>query len=122
MPITYHFDPTLNMLLVHASGNVTVEDQAEFVATALVDNTLPSKAPILIDVSELTNLPSSRDVPIIARLIELLAARFKSRIAYLVSSRGVMTPYALVCTYVKEHLASAFTFNNREEALRWLKN
>ncbi len=121
MPITYHLDQTLKLLVVHASGHVTVEDRAEFVAAASVDSGLPAELPILIDVSRLSNVPSASDVLTMARLVELLALRFRSRIAYFVTGVGFLTPYSLASAHVQQQMAEARTFTDCHEAIQWLK-
>ncbi len=121
MPIAYQFDRAKVLLEVFATGFVTVDDRTSFVATALADADLPSPMPILIDVSGLENPPSSVDVPRMARLIEVLSARFNSRIAYFVTGVGIVTPYLLASYEVRTELAEARTFTSRVEAIKWLK-
>ena len=122
MPISYQFDQAKVLLEVFATGTISVADRATFVASALEDNDLPAELPILIDVSELQNAPSVSDVPRMARLVEILAARFKSRVAYFVTGVGIVTPYMLASQEVREHLAEARTFVNRHDAISWLRS
>ncbi len=121
MPIAYHFDRTRVLLEVIATGYVTVDDRAQFVATAMNDLELPSPLPILIDASGVDNPPSSSDVPQMARLVEMLATRFNARIAYFVTGAGMVTPYILASYNVRDDLADARTFTGRDEAIKWLK-
>lgn len=121
MPIAYEFDQTLSLINVKATGFVTVDDRAEFVAIALADLELPVGAPILIDVSGIANAPSVSDVPKMARLVQVLAARFRSRVAYYATGVGIVTPYLLAAAHVDDHLAVARTFTNRDDAITWLK-
>lgn len=121
MPIAYEFDQSLALINVKATGYVTVDDRAEFVAVVLADMDLPGEAPVLIDVSEIANAPSVGDTPKMAKLVEVPAARFKSRIAYYATGVGIVTPYVLASAQVEDHLAVARTFTNRNEAITWLK-
>ena len=57
-----------------------------------------------------------------ARLVELLSARFRSRVAYYVTGVGIVTPYMLASQEVRPELAVARAFINRDEAVQWLKS
>lgn len=120
MPIQYSFDSDYGILEVTASGEISVLDLASFVRSVIDDETMPYVTPVLIDVSGLTIAPTANDLNKMAYLAEMLAGRFKSRIAYYVVTPGFVTLYHLAALSVREDRAIVRAFTDREIAMTWL--
>ena len=121
MPIQYVIDHQLGILLVEASGHVTVDDRARFVSEVVADPLLPDEVPIIIDVSGITNVPSPEDVPKMASLAQQLGQRFQRRIAYYVTTPGFVTPYMLAAISACAGSVQVHAYTNRMHATRWLR-
>ena len=120
MPIRYCLKVDRGYLEVAASGEIDVLDRAKLVREVSDDATLPDVLPILIDVTEITNIPAADDIWRMAFLAETLASRFKTRIAYLVDAPGFVTTYFLTAFAVHEEVADVCAFTERTTAIRWL--
>ena len=120
MPIQYCLKCDRGYLEVAASGEIDVLDRAKLVREVCDDATLPEVLPILIDVTEITNIPASDDIWRMAHLAETLANRFKTRIAYLVDAPGFVTTYFLTAFAVREEVADVCAFTERTTAIGWL--
>ena len=120
MPIRYVIDQQSGILLVEASGTVTVDDRAQFVAELVTNPSLPARVPIIIDVTGVSNVPSPEDVPKMASLANRLGTRFRSRVAYFVTQAGFVTPYMLAAITACAPDVQVQAFTNRVDATSWL--
>jgi hypothetical protein len=120
MTIQYSFASDYGILEVTASGEISLLDRASFVRSVIDDETMPSATPVLIDVSGITIAPTANDLNKMAYLVEMLACRFKSRIAYYIVTPGFVTLYVLAALSVREDRAIVRAFTDRAIAMTWL--
>lgn len=122
MPIQYRYDAELCVIHVVATQVVSVEDRAGFVATVVRDPLMPVTSPILIDATLVLNPPTIKDVAPIGVLLQMLAGRFKCRIAYYVTGVGLVSPFTIAALASNLGHNQAQAFVDRAEALEWLRH
>ncbi|MFO0944054.1 MAG: hypothetical protein U0930_25240 [Pirellulales bacterium] len=120
MPIRYNFDKQSELVIVVATGFVSVGDRRALVDLLINDNSLPEIVPVLIDVTRIVNQPSPNDVKMMSILVEVILRRFKAKVAYYVVQPGFVTPYILATLQADCDSSKIQTFMDYEEALSWL--
>ncbi len=118
--IHHSWDANSGILVVRAVDHVTIEDRIDFVNQIIRDLSLPDRAPVLIDVTRISNAPTLIDSEKMAHLLYSLAERFQSRIAYVAVGVGHLTPYRLAALLVDASIVEAKTFTDSAEAVDWL--
>lgn len=121
MAIQYRLDDQNSIIVVVAEGHVETEDRWELVNAVQQDPAMPARAPVLIDVGGVSNIPSEADLSKMSFFIQLLAKRFGARIAYLVTSDRQVSPYAFAAYFASQQRVEAQAFTDREIAIAWLK-
>jgi len=120
MALEYSHDPKSGLITITSRGEVTVADRVKFLDLMLHAHELPETAPVLIDVSEVTNVPSTEEVEAIGRVAEQVQVRFGNRVAILNTKVGRATISRLVSLSVNEAESRVRAFVELEEARAWL--
>lgn len=81
MALEYSYRSDVELVTIEGRGNVTMDDRAIFVQRIMNDLCLPEKASVLINVTSVTNPPSTEEARQIGVLVEKLLARFGRRLA-----------------------------------------
>ncbi|QVL33752.1 hypothetical protein KIH39_07550 [Telmatocola sphagniphila] len=119
MAIRYEFDESANLIRITSTEDVSVEDRWDCVDRLLQDPSLPQKAFVLIDVSQVTNRPNPNEVPWLGSLCAKLLKRFQSKIAFLSTAIGLSTIYQLLALTVDMNGSQVQVFYSEDTAKAW---
>lgn len=87
MTVSYHYDPKQRLLIVQASGDVSMDERLKCMSELLCDSELPDSCPVLIDCSDATRTANELETSRIAFLVTQLHQRFKERVSILSGNR-----------------------------------
>jgi hypothetical protein len=121
MPFDYAYEPENRLLTITGKGDVSLEDRYDCVRRMMSDKSADKESNILINVCEVTNKPSSDDIPAIVSLIMRLRTRYGGRIAILNTVAGHVTLTNLIALSADIDDGKVRAFLSDTEALKWLK-
>jgi hypothetical protein len=121
MPVTYRIEPEAQFIHTRCSGPVVLNEVREHFITLSHDPACPSRLDVLLDLSEMTTVPGSGELRIVAADI----ARIRPRITF--GSCAIVAPATAVFgmsrmfeIFVEKYFAATHVFRSEAEATRWL--
>ena len=121
MPVTYRIEPEAQVIHTRCSGPVVLNEVREHFVTLSQDPACPSRLDVLLDLSEMTTVPESVQLRIVAADI----ARIRPRVAFGICA--IVAPVTAVFgmsrmfeIYVEKYFEATHVFRSEAEATQWL--
>lgn len=122
MPFSYRVEPENRLIYILGEGHVSMEERYDCVNRLVTDQSLDRGLHILINVCEVSNLPSSLDISSIVSLVEKLQTRFRGRVAIVNAVVGHVTVTSLISLSAECGENKVRSFFTEDEAREWLNS
>jgi hypothetical protein len=121
MPVTYEIDTEAQFIHTRCSGPVVLNDVREHFVTLSQDPACPDRLDVLLDLSEMTTVPQSGELRVVAADI----ARIRPRVTFgscaiVATDTAVFGMSRMFEVFAEKYFAATRVFRSEAEARRWL--
>ncbi len=122
MPVTYEIDKTRNIIRTRCTGDVKFEEVVGHFKDLVRDPVCPPHLHVLLDLTELTSVPTSEQLTRVSDEIRTASAKVRfDACAIAVSSELIFGMMRMFEAFAEENFGATRTFRGLEEAERWLQ-
>ncbi len=122
MPVSYEIDRETGFIRTRCTGVVTFEEVLDHFRRLNEDDSLPAHLDVLLDLTEMENIPESDKLFSVAGEVGRLRSKVKWGACAIVASHDALYGMTRVFhVFAQDHFAHSSVFRTREEALRWLE-
>ena len=122
MPVTYRIESVTQFIHTRCTGAVVLDEVRQHFVTLSQDPACPSRLDVLLDLSEMTTVPESGQLRIVAADI----ARIRSQVRF--GSCAIVAPAEAIFgmsrmfeIFTEKYFAATHVFRSEAEATRWLE-
>ena len=122
MPVTYRIESVAQFIHTRCTGAVVLDEVRQHFVTLSQDPACPSRLDVLLDLSEMTTVPESGQLRIVAADI----ARIRSQVRF--GSCAIVAPAEAIFgmsrmfeIFTEKYFAATHVFRSEAEATRWLE-
>ncbi len=122
MPVTYRIESVAQFIHTRCTGAVVLDEVRQHFVTLSQDPACPSRLDVLLDLSEMTTVPESGQLRIVAADI----ARIRSQVQF--GSCAIVAPAEAIFgmsrmfeIFTEKYFAATHVFRSEAEATRWLE-
>ena len=122
MPVLYRIDPELNRIVTECRGETTLRDVIGHFDELEIDPGCPEGADVLLDLSEMTNLPNVGQMRQAAQRATQASRRVRfGSIAIVAGSEEILAMARVFESFTERLFLRSAVFRSREAAEKWLE-
>lgn len=121
MPLTYSIDTNARLIRTTCAGNLTLEEVINHFHELQRDPNCPSRLDVLLDLTDVTSLPESRQLGAVALEVKKTLEKVRFDVCAIVAQRdalfGMLRMFEVM---VEKYFRAIQVFRVRAEAETWL--
>ncbi len=122
MPFSYRVEPENRLLYIQGDGHASLEERYHCVNQIMTDRSITPNLHVLINVCQVSNIPSTDDIGPIVSLVERLQSKFRGRVAIVNGAVGHVTVTNLISLSANCGHDKVRPFFSEDEAREWLRS
>jgi hypothetical protein len=123
MPVTYQIDHAKQLVRTCCTGATTLDEVLQHFAVLVQDLKCPDRLNVLLDLSEMTSLPASTQLRVVASEIARVVPRVQFLNCAIIAPQDALFGMARMFeVYAEQHFAATRVFRTREEGVIWLES
>ncbi len=121
MPVTYRIDRNVGLIRTVCSGNVVMREVVDHFRALEDDPNRPTTADVLLDLREVTSLPTADQLRTTTVEIARLAPRLRFRACAIIAGRDALFGISrMFGVFAENYFRAISVFRSAEEGERWL--
>lgn len=122
MPVTYRIDQARRRIHTRCMGEVTLEEVQQHFVTLGRDPVCPDQLDVLLDLTEMTNLPSSGQLGAVTVELARVAPRVRFRHCAIIASQEALFGMARMFeVYAEKYFVGTRVCRTVPDGERWLE-
>jgi stage II sporulation SpoAA-like protein len=122
MPVTYHIDQSKQIIYTRCTGPVTLDEVRRHFVELSQDPDRPDRLDVLLDLSEMTTVPESDELRVVAGDIARLRPQVEFGICAIVATTPAVFGMSRVFeVFTERYFAATRVFRMEPDALGWLE-
>jgi hypothetical protein len=122
MPVTYQIDPARHLIRTKCIGPITLQEVLQHFQDLKADLSRPEWLDVLLDLDELTSLPSSAELRTVAHAVSAVRPTLEFRdCAICAPTDAIFGMLRVWEVFTEQFFRATQVFRSLEEAERWLE-
>lgn len=122
MPVTYRIDSVAQFIHTRCTGAVVLDEVRQHFVTLSQDPACPSRLDVLLDLSEMTTVPESGQLRIVAADIARIRRQIQfGSCAIVAPAQAIFGMSRMFEIFAENYFAATHVFRSEVEATRWLE-
>jgi hypothetical protein len=123
MPVIYQIDRAKQLVRTRCTGATTLDEVLQHFAVLVQDPECPDRLNVLLDLSEMTSLPASGQLRVVASEIARIVPRVQFLNCAIIAPNDALFGMARMFeVFAEQHFAATRVFRTREEGVIWLES
>ena len=123
MPITYRIDHAQQRIRTRCTGETTLEEVQEHFTTLSQDPACPDELDVLLDLSAMTNVPSSEHIGAVPIELARVAHRVRFRHCAIIASKEALFGMARMFeVFAEQYFVATPVYRTVADGERWLNH